>query len=155
MKKILPFETSPYLDLYQYNAFSFGILQGYSNTYPWIYSNFIQYDINGEDIWLEYRKAFSRTHIYEGGQDYPREGILDSIKNCILNDYYVLGYYDEFYIPQKWYMERRIFYMISLYMDLMMIQRHCTRLDMLLARIASTKYASPLLSVIMICFKVL
>ena len=101
MKKILPFETSPYLDLYQYYAFSFGILQGNSNTYPWIYSNFIQYDINGEDIWLEYRKAFSRTHIHEGNQDYPREGILDSIKNCILNDYYVLGYCDEFYIPQK------------------------------------------------------
>lgn len=101
MKKILPFGTSPYLDLYQYNAFSFGILQGNPNAYPWIYSNFIQYDIFGEDAWLEYRKAFTRTHIYEMGQEYPRDSIISMIKDCIINDYYVNGGYDEFYIPNK------------------------------------------------------
>jgi len=101
MFKILPFEKNAYFSVYQYDAFSFGILQANPKTYPWIYSNFIQYELNSGDVWLQQRQAILKTHIFDSNTIMSPRVIMEEIKQSILNEHYVAGLYDEFYIPQK------------------------------------------------------
>lgn len=101
MNKTLPFNKTPYFSIYQYDAFAFGILQANPKTYAWIYSNFVQYALNSEDVWLQQRNAILKEYVYDSNTKMSPKVIFDGIRQSILNDYYVAGIYDEFYIPQK------------------------------------------------------
>lgn len=116
-KIILPFVEKPYMTMYNYLAFSIGIIQanGKEKIVPWLCGKYIncsydtkvysKFTICTSDIWAieDGLMSFQKIRLFEKTWNDFGWDPLDCVKDMIANGNYPCGEYNEEYIPASSY----------------------------------------------------
>lgn len=109
MKEVLEFGT-PFVRCYQHYAFPMGILSKKLHKKEYLYNLFLALTYDSNSLWcIEFNHPYflSTDGIFVAGNAmYPKEyeknmELIEFVKDCIHNETYVSGVWNEFFIPQK------------------------------------------------------
>lgn len=109
--KILELEMNTWIQTYHIRNYELGLVQ---KKYPWVLSKYVNcyYDPKALGIFnhcMPERRYFSNSQVmlvqnFKFEKSFLSLGVLDFVrwaKMLIDDDWYIMGYYDEYYIPEK------------------------------------------------------